>query len=265
MRQTISAACIVLVLLLASCSGQPPNEQRNEITVAAASDLTPAFEEIGPIFKQATGITVVYSFGSTGNLARQIENGAPMDVFAAANVEYVNGLEQKGLIIPDTKALYARGRITIWLRSESSLQIDKPEDLKRADVKRISIANPEHAPYGMAAREALQSIGIWDGVKDKLVLGENVRMALQFAETGNVDVAVIALSLSVQSKGRWVLVPEELHKPLNQALAVVKSTKHEQQARAFAAFINGPQGRPIMRKYGFVLPGEAPVAEAPKK
>jgi molybdate transport system substrate-binding protein len=257
-KQAIGIACIVLMCLLAGCSRQSPNEQRNEITIAAASDLTPAFEEIRPGFEQATGIKVVYSFGSTGNLARQIENGAPMDVFAAANVEYVNGLEQKGLIIPETKALYARGRITLWVRSESPLQIDKLEDLTRPGVKRISIANPEHAPYGMAAREALQSTGIWEAVKDKLVLGENVRMALQFAETGNVDVSIVALSLSVQSKGRWALVPEELHKPLNQALAVVKSTKHEQQARAFAAFINGPQGRPIMRKYGFILPGEAP-------
>jgi molybdate transport system substrate-binding protein len=125
-------------------------------------------------------------------------------------------------------------------------------------VKRIGIANPEHAPYGMAAREALQAVGIWDALKDKLVLGENVRMTLQYAETGNVDVSIVALSLSVQSKGRWTLVPEELHKPLDQALAIIKSTKHEQQARAFAAFINGPQGRPVMRKYGFILPGEAP-------
>lgn len=260
MRQTIGIVCVVLLLLFSACARQqsPAEQQRQEITVAAASDLTPAFEEIGRTFEQATGIKVVYSFGSTGNLARQIENGAPMDVFAAANVEYVDGLEQKGLIIPDTKALYARGRITIWLRADSPLKIDKLEDLARADVKRIAIANPEHAPYGVAAREALQSTGIWDGVKEKLVLGENVRMTLQYAETGNVDVALVALSLSMQSKGRWLLVPEELHKPLNQALAVVKNTKHEQQARQFAAFINGPQGRPIMRKYGFLLPGEAP-------
>jgi molybdate transport system substrate-binding protein len=181
-----------------------------------------------------------------------------MDVFAAANVEYVDGLERKGLIIPGTKALYARGRITIWLREESGLPVAKLSDLVQPAIKRIAIANPEHAPYGIAAREALQSAGIWDAVKERLVLGENVRMTLQYAETGNVDVAIVALSLSMQSKGRWILIPEELHKPLNQALAVVKSTKHEEQARAFAAFINGPQGRPIMRKYGFLLPGEAP-------
>ena len=253
--------CLILcpLLLSAGCSRQTTTkEERKEIIVAAASDLTPAFEELGRNFEQATGIKVVYNFGSTGTLARQIENGAPIDLFAAANVEFVNSLEQKNLIIPDTKALYARGRITIWTNAESPLKIDRLEDLAQPEVKRIGIANPEHAPYGAAAREAMQSIGIWDRVKDKLVFGENVRMTLQYAETGNVDVSIVALSLSVQSKGRWVLVPEELHKPLEQTLAVVKATKHEQQARQFAAFINGPQGRPVMRKYGFVLPGEAP-------
>lgn len=263
-KRKIIVACVALLLLIAGCSREAANEQRNEITIAAASDLTPAFEELGRSFEAETGIKVVYSFGSTGNLARQIENGAPMDLFAAANVEYINGLEQKGLIIPGTKALYARGRITLWTRADSTLKIEKLEDLARADVKRIGIANPEHAPYGMAAREAFQSAGIWDALKDKLVLGENVRMTLQFAETGNVDAAIVALSLSVQSKGRWVLVPEDLHKPLDQALAVIKGTKHEQQARQFAAFVNGPQGRIVMRKYGFILPGEAPISETMK-
>lgn len=257
-KRTTIIACSLLLLLFAACAREATDEGRKEITVAAAADLAPAFEELGRSFEQATGIKVVYSFGSTGNLVKQIENGAPMDVFAAANVEYVNGLEQKGLIIPGTKALYARGRITLWTNADSPLKIDKLADLARADVKRIGIANPEHAPYGMAAREALQAVGIYDALKEKLVLGENVRMTLQYAETGNVDVSIVALSLSVQSKGRWTLIPEELHKPLDQALAVIKGTKHEQQAREFAAYINGPQGRPVMRKYGFTLPGEAP-------
>lgn len=225
--------------------------------VAAASDLTPAFEELGRNFEQATGIHIVYTFGSTGTLAKQIENGAPVDVFAAANVEFVDGLEQKGLIIPDTKAMYARGRITIWTTADSKLKIEKLEDLKQPEVQKIGIANPDHAPYGTAAREAMQAVGVWEAVKDKCVFGDNVRQTLQYAETGNVNVAIVALSLSVQSKGRWTLIPEELHKPLAQALAVIKSTKREQQARQFTAYINGEQGRPVMRKYGFVLPGES--------
>ncbi len=230
-----------------------------KLYVAAAADLAPAFEEIGRGFEQAIGIEVVYSFGSTGTLAKQIENGAPMDLFAAANIEYVDDLERKGLIIPDTKALYARGRITIWTKADSKLRIEKLEDLADAQVEKVGIANPEHAPYGMAAREALQSVGIWDAVKPKLVFGENVRQTLQYAETGNTSVSIVALSLSVQSTGRWTLIPENLHQPLDQALAVIKGSAHEQQARQFATYINGAQGRPIMRKYGFILPGEESV------
>lgn len=250
---------LLTVLLISSCSQRSANDNeanQKKLYVAAAADLAPAFEEIGRGFEQETGIQVVYSFGSTGTLAKQIENGAPMDLFAAANSEFIDDLARKGLIIPDTKALYARGRITIWTKADSRLRIEKLEDLAAAEVGKIGIANPEHAPYGTAAREALQSVGIWETVKPKLVFGENVRQTLQYAETGNVDVSIVALSLSVQSKGRWTLIPEELHKPLDQALAVIKSTTHEQQARQFAAYINGAQGRLIMRKYGFILPGE---------
>jgi molybdate transport system substrate-binding protein len=174
-----------------------------------------------------------------------------MDVFAAASVDFIDELEQKGLIVPDTKVVYARGRITLWTRKDSQLKVEKISDLASDDVKRIAIANPDHAPYGTAAREALQSAGIWDAVKGKLVYGDNIRQTLQFAETGNVDVAIVALSLSKQSDGRWTLIPAELHKPINQALAVIKGTKDEQTARAFAGFIAGPDGQSILAKYGF--------------
>ena len=257
----LGAVVAVVLLLIVGCHKQPVNNQQNaqEITVAAASDLGPAFEELGRLFEQESKIKVTFSFGSTGTLTQQIEHGAPFDLFAAANVSYVDGLEKKGLIFSDSKALYATGRITIWTRSDSSLKIERLEDLTKGEIQKVGIANPEHAPYGAAAREALQSVGAWAVVEPKLVLGENVRQAMQYAETGNVEVALTALSLSVQSKGRWVLIPQELHKPLDQALAVLKGTQHEQAARQFAAFINGPVGRPIMRKYGFILPSEQPI------
>lgn len=250
---------LVLSLAISECSRYDlPDTKHNssEIIVAAAADLMPAFEEMGRVFTQQTGTKVTFNFGSTGQLAQQIEQGAPVDLFAAANLSYVEELESKGLILPDTKALYAQGRITLWTRDNSPWRIERMEDLARPQIKRIAIANPEHAPYGVAAREALQSAGIWDTIKSKLVYGENVRQTLQYAETGNVDVSIIALSLSVQSSGHWTLIPQDLHKPLNQALAVIKSTRHEQDARRFAVFINAAQGRAVMRKYGFVLPGE---------
>lgn len=243
------------LLCFADCTSRQPAGGR-EIIVAAASDLTPAFYELGRMFEQRTGVKVTFMFGSTGNLAKQIENGAPVDLFAAANISFIEQLERKGLIVPDTKALYARGRITLWTRADSALEITKLEDLARPEITRIAIANPEHAPYGIAAREALKRAGVWSAVEPKLVFGENVRQALQYAETGNVETAIVALSLSVQTSGRWALVTEESHSPLDQMLAVIKNSSNDERAREFAAFINGDEGRTVMRKYGFTLPGE---------
>ncbi|HSK65154.1 MAG TPA: molybdate ABC transporter substrate-binding protein [Pyrinomonadaceae bacterium] len=257
MKRLVVSSLFVLTLLTTlafawACrqtTNQPP-----ELTVAAASDLTDAFEELGREFEANHKTKVVFVFGSTGMLTRQIENGAPMDLFAAAHVAYVEQLEQKGLIVPGTKAIYARGRITIWTTSDSPLTLSTISDLTRTEVKRIAIANPAHAPYGLAAQQAMQSAGIWDTVKPKLVYGDNIRQTLQYAETGNVDAAIVALSLSQQSKGRWTLIPEELHQPIDQGLAVIKSTRNEQAARAFANFITGARGKEILAKYGFAFP-----------
>lgn len=240
---------LIIFLCVGGCNRHL--QATDEINVAAAADLIPAFEEIGKEFESVHKTRVIYSFGSTGLLTRQIENGAPMDVFAAASVEFINQLEQKGLIVPDTKAVYARGRITIWTPRSSVLKLEKLSDLTRNEVKRVAIANPDHAPYGVAAREALQRAGVWDEVQPKLVYGDNIRQTLQFAETGNVDVAIVALSLSKQSDGQWTLIPAELHQPIDQCLAVIKGAKNENSARAFATFVSGAQGQAILSKYGF--------------
>lgn len=252
-----SQAILLLTLLVISvaCRGtRSPATAPAELTVAAASDLTPAFEEIGREFEASEKTNVVFVFGSTGMLTRQIENGAPFDLFAAANVSYVDQLDAQGLIVPETKRVYGRGRITMWTAADSSLKLEKIEDLARPEVERIAIANPDHAPYGQAARDALTTAGIWQTVQPKLVYADNIRQTLQFAETGNVEVAIVALALSVQSKGRWVLIPGELHKPIDQGLGIIKGTKNEQAARAFSDFVNGPRGREIMGKYGFAFP-----------
>jgi molybdate transport system substrate-binding protein len=246
----LAALLLTLVCAIACKDRSPTTPASNEITVAAASDLTPAFDELGRAFESANKTKVVFVYGSTGLLTQQIENGAPVDLFAAASMSYIDKLDHEGLIIPDSKTIYARGRITLWTTADSNLRLEGIKDLARPEVTRIAIANPDHAPYGLAARQALESAGIWDVIKPKLVYGDNIRQTLQFAETGNVDVAIVALSLSKQSHGRWSLIPEELHKPLDQGLAIMKSTKKEQSARAFAAFLAGPQGRAIMQKYG---------------
>jgi molybdate transport system substrate-binding protein len=265
-KQLMSARTITVVIFVAilvsllSCRRASTVPQVPvTLTVSAAADLTPAFEELGDLFEHETGIKVTFNFGSTGQLEQQIEQGAPVDLFAAADSSFIEALEQKNLIIPETKALYAQGRITLWTRSDNPMRLERLEELARPEVQHIAIANPEHAPYGVAAREALHSAGVWERVTSRLVFGENVRQTLQYAEAGNVDAAIVALSLSIQSKGHWVLISEKLHKPLNQALAVIRSTHHEEEARRFANFINSPQGRTLMRKYGFILPGEEPV------
>lgn len=258
--------CLLLfALCFCGCAKPQAGEAKAEavqLTVAAASDLAPAFEELGQLFEHHTGIKVIFNFSSTGTLAKQIQNGLPVDLFAAANVAFVEELEKRDLILADSKATYAVGRITLWVRPDSPLRIERLEDLTRPDIRHIAIANPEHAPYGMAAREALQQLKLWEPLQAKLVLGENVRQALQYAETGNADVSITALSLSLQSRGRWTLVPEALHKPLEQALAVIKNSRHQNEARQFALFINSAQGRPVMQKYGFLLPDEI-AAPAP--
>jgi molybdate transport system substrate-binding protein len=251
---TTLSVLTLLTTLVFEWACRRPNNPIPQITVAAASDLTQAFEELGREFETTNKIKVVFVFGSTGMLTRQIENGAPMDLFAAANVAYVNQLEQKGLIIPDTKAIYARGRITLWTTFDSPFKVESMADLARPEIRRISIANPDHAPYGLAAKQALESAGVWGAVKSKLVYGDNIRQTLQYAETGNVDVAIVALSLSQQSKGRWTLVPEQFHQPIDQGLAVIRSTPNEQTARAFAGFLTGPRGKEILQRYGFAFP-----------
>lgn len=270
MRRTILIGSLVAwVLVLTACTvpsrvapAPVPTAAANvTITVSAASDLIPAFEELGRRFTNETGIAVVYNFGSTGQLAQQIAQGAPVDVFAAANRSFIEELEGEGLLLTDTVALYAVGRVTLWTRRDSPLTFSTIEDLRQPGIERIAIANPEHAPYGVAAAEALQTAGLWEELQPKLILGENVAQTLQVAETGNVDVALVALSLSIAAgeEGRWVLLPEELHNPLLQVLAVVGSTAHEAEARQFAQFVNSAEGREVMRRYGFILPGEAPV------
>jgi len=253
MHQSRIASFLLLLLLVFTLSCRRQTAQ-SDLTVAAASDLTNAFEEIGREFQKTTGTKVVFNFGSSGMLAKQIENGAPVDLFAAANVDYVSQLEQKGLIIPDTKKIYARGRLVIWTPRNSAIRIEKLADLSSPEVKRIAIANPEHAPYGIAAKQALEHAGLWEAVKTKLVFGENIRQTMQYAQTGNVEVAIVSLSLTAENDGQWVLVPEELHNPLDQAFAVIKGAKNEAAARAFAAFAVGAQGQAIMKRYGFTLP-----------
>jgi molybdate transport system substrate-binding protein len=230
-------------------------QTRPEIRVAAASDLMRAFRAIAPRFEEEFGCKVTLIFGSSGLLAKQSENGAPFDLFAAANESYVRDLESKRKILPGTRQIYALGRIVIWT-APGKKRANTLRDLTDGGFRRIAIANPRHAPYGQAAKEALTRYGLWTQIKPKLVYGENVTQALQYAESGAADAAIVALSLAIDGKGSYTLVPESLHSPLRQALGVLSRSANPDLAKRFAEFVGRPQGRWYMKRYGFRLPGE---------
>lgn len=241
-----------------------PNAPAASIKVAAAADLAFAFRDLGIAFEKKTGTKVVFTFGSTGNLAKQIAEGATYDLFAAANVSYVDDVVKAGACDSATKAPYARGRIVVWTKDDAKVEPPKMlNDLTDKRFVKIAIANPEHAPYGQAAQEALTAAGVWETVKPKLVYGENVQQTLQFGQTGNVEAAIVALSLAMVSEGgKWFVVDDAQHKPIDQALVVCNRGGNVQSAKDFAAFVGSGDGRSVMRKYGFLLPGES-VVKAP--
>lgn len=227
------------------------------VQVAAAADLARAFEEVGRDFEAQGGPPVRFTFGSTGLLARQLEQGAPFDVFAAANPSFVEEVVKAGACDATTEALYARGRIALWSKAGRAEPPAGPADLAHARFSRIAIANPDHAPYGRAAQEALEAVGAWAAVQPRLVFGENVRQTLQFAQTGNVEAAVVALSLVVDdTEHPWRLVDDALHRPLDQALVVCRRGPNRAGAEAFVRYLGTDPGRRVMRRYGFLLPGE---------
>jgi len=253
---------IIIILLMISinfgCNKLNKEEtelaKKTELHIAAASDLRFAFEEIGRIFEEEKGVKVIFQFGSSGNLAHQIANGAPINAFASANKQFIENLIKSGDIIEETKELYAIGRIVLAVNIKANLAVKSLEDFLSDEIKHISIANPNHAPYGQAAQEALETKGLWELVQDKLVYAENVSQAMQFVQTGNAPVGIIALSVANVKEIEYFLIEEELHNPLEQMLGVVTHSQNQEAAKAFAEYINSPRGREIMEKYGFYLP-----------
>ena len=256
LSRIVFTALIVTLLLIVGCRKPPANEQQNvrEITVAAAANLTDAFAEVAKQFTAKTGINVVYSFGSTADLTKQIENGGPFDVFASADVEHVDGLNQKGLIVPDSRAVYARGRLVLWTPPQGRVKISRIEDVSRADVKMVAIAKPDLAPYGRAAVEALKALNVWSEVEPKVVYGTNVSNTRQYAMSGNADVAFIPLALVKQGEEQYIEVEERLHQPINQALAIIKASGKQEMARRFADFVLGDEAQAILKQYGYTNP-----------
>ncbi len=251
----VAAAALALPLFAPTATAQAP-------LVAAAADLKFALTELAAEYKSATGREVRLAFGSSGNFAQQIENGAPFELFLSADEGYVERLAAKGLA-NDTGVLYAIGRIVLFVPHGSPLKPDAAlGDLRSAladgRLKRFAIANPEVAPYGRAAREALQATGIWDAIQPALVLGENASQATQFAASGNAQGGIVPSALTkvpaVAKLGTATLLPDSLHKPLRQRMALMK--RAGAAATEFYRWLQSPAARAVFVRYGFTLPGE---------
>ncbi len=257
-QSTALAALLLLLLLLvpAAClrpaTSTTDQSAGSEITVAAAANLTDAFAELAKEFTARTGVRVTYSFGSTGDLARQIENNAPFDVFASADAEHLDQLRDKNLIVPETRSLFARGRLVLWTPSNSRIKLTRIEDLIKPEVKIIAIAKPDLAPYGKATIEALEALRLWSQLQPKIVYGQNVSQTKQYAATGNAEAAFIPLALVKASDGgETIEVDEQLHQPINQTIGVVAASTKQLQARQFVDYVMSAEGQALLERFGY--------------
>jgi molybdate transport system substrate-binding protein len=253
----ITCTLVIAALIAAGCKSGSQKINQTELqslTIAAASNLTEAFAELGPRFTTRTGIRVVFSFGATADLTKQIENGAPFDVFAAADSEHVEQLESKSLLTPGTRALYARGRLVMWLPPGSNLKAHRIEDITGKAFERIAIAKPDVAPYGRATVESLRALGIWDTIESRVIYGQNVSQTKQYAATGNAEVAFIPLALVKPGEGSYLEVSEELHRPIDQALGIIKDSPKQAAARQFVDFVLSAEGQEILANKGYNKP-----------
>lgn len=232
--------------------------------IAAASDLKFALDEIAQAFKKDSGQSVTLIYGSSGILATQIRNGAPFHLYLSADEDYVSALSADGFT-RDAGMLYAIGRIALMVPPGSDIPVDSElkglaTRLKAGKIKRFAIANPQHAPYGRRAEEALRQAGLWDAIKPRLVFGENVSQAAQFATSGSADGGIIALSLAKSPQmaqlGRYAAIPAGWHAPLRQRMVLLKDA--DSIANDFYNYLQAPPARAVMHRYGFVLPGESP-------
>lgn len=244
---SVRSALAVLCLAVGSCAAQ-------ELTIAAASDLQFAMPEVVKAFEEQTGKKVRVSFGSSGNLYAQLQNGAPFDLFFSADVTYPQHLQAAGLAKPGSFYVYATGKLALWVPQGG--QGKELSLLTGPEIRRIAIANPAHAPYGRAAKQALERAGIWEAVNRKLVMGENISQAAQFVDSGNAQAGIIAVSLLRGSKrtGYVWTIPQELYSPLEQAAVILNSAKNAAAAAQFLAFLKSDAGGAIMQRYGFVAP-----------
>jgi molybdate transport system substrate-binding protein len=259
-RRSISVGLLALLTLVPGISIPRAESAEREINVAAAADLSSALQEVAANYEKRTGVMVKLSFGASGALTQQIQNGGPFDVFFSADMDYPKQLIAGGQAESATLYRYAVGRLVLWVPKDSPLDVEHKgmDVLQDASVKKIAIANPQHAPYGRAVVAALKHYGLYEKVSDRLVLGENVSQAAQFVESGNAQVGFVALAHAIapamQGKGRYWMVPVEAYPPLDQGAVLISRSPHRQDAAAFLEYVKTAEVAAVLRRYGFSLP-----------
>jgi len=249
MRIRILITFLAIISICQFCAAQ-------SITVAAAADLQSAMQEVAERFHKETGKDVKLIYGSSGNFFQQIQNGAPFDMFFSANLDYPKKLEAAGLSEPGSYYEYAKGKIVLWVPKDSTLDLSSGlQALLNPSIKKIAIANPQHAPYGQAAVAAMQKADIYDKVKDKLVLGENISQTASFVVSGSADAGIVALSLALspnmKDKGRYAEIPATQYPPIEQACIILNSSKNKETAKQFLSLIKTAEITETLRRYGF--------------
>ncbi len=255
-RGQIPILILILILFflpLAGCGGQSKN---GPLLISAAANLQPVLTALTPALQEAVGMDVVFNYGSSGRLAQQIEQGAPVDLFLSANEDYVEELLPAGLLDANSITPFASGCLVIWTRDDHLL-LESFQDLTRPEIQRIAMPNPDHAPYGAAARQALQATGLWEAVQPKLVFGENVTQSYQFAQAGDVEAAFVSASQVISEKGHWIAAPPGLYPPLEQTAAVAARSLRPNAAQTVVQFLLSPAAQGLLRQFGYL-----PIHEA---
>ena len=239
---------LIALLLLCACGGR---RDARTLTVAAAANLNPVFDEISRDFSSRTGVKVVNSYASTAQLAQQVESGAPFDIFAAADTEHIDALVRSRRLLAETRAIYARGKLVLWIPRPDDVPVSTLRDLLRGEVRFIAVASPNAAPYGKAAVQVLRAEGLWPDVEKKVAYSTNINLAREYAASGNAEAAFTAYSLVLNAGGRVIEVDNTKHDPLDQALAVVATSANQSLARQFAAFVTKGPGADVLLRYGY--------------
>jgi molybdate transport system substrate-binding protein len=229
----------------------PGERSAKAIKVAAAADLRSVMTAIQPTLDAHCQTTITFVFGSSGQLKNQVEAGADFGLFLSADSQYPRDLAEKGLVVPNGVASYGVGRIVVATRAGLE-PVTSLDGLKAPEIRRVAIANPGHAPYGRAAKQALESAGLYDDIEKKLVLGENIRQTTDYVEKGDADAAIVALALVIKgSPAAYTLIDSTLHDPIEQGGAVIKGTGAELTGRCILQYLLEPDGQEALREYGF--------------